>query len=298
MADIKTLTWGDVYDEALRLCDRQTHRIDAVYGIPTGGSIVAVIVAQMLGVPLTSDPNGPAVLVVDDLVDTGRTMRYVRPYGGEFTDALFRKPWSPPELCPNATTVDEWLAFPWEKADGDPVDNVVRLIQHIGEDPTREGLLDTPRRVTKALREMTQGYNVDPASILQTTFDVPHDQMIVVRQVQFTSLCEHHLLPFTGHATVGYIPTDRVVGLSKLARLVDCFSQRLQVQERLTDEIADAIETHLSPLGVGVILSATHSCMAIRGVRKTGTMTTSAMRGVMRERPEARSELLTLHTST
>ena len=115
---------------------------------------------------------------------------------------------------------------------------VIRLLTHIGEDPARDGLRDTPRRVVKALAEMTQGYQDDPADILKTAFAESHDQMIVIRGVRFTSLCEHHLLPFVGTATVGYVPGERVVGLSKLARLVECFARRLQIQERLVDEIS------------------------------------------------------------
>jgi len=297
-AQIRHLSWADVMDEVNKLCERVTNNPTGVYGIPTGGAVVATLVAARLSLPLVETPDNPSTLVVDDLVDTGRTMSHVRPYGGMFTDALFRKPWSPATLCPNATETDAWLAFPWERDNGDPVDAVIRLIQHLGEDPTRDGLLDTPRRVTKAYRELTKGYRDDPAEILSKTFDVPHDQMIVVKRLPFVSLCEHHLLPFTGHATIGYISTDRVVGLSKLGRLVDAFANRLQVQERLTDEIADAIETHLRPLGVGVIVSANHSCMALRGVKKHGEMVTSAMRGVMRDREQARHELLTLHTTT
>lgn len=294
MTETITLTWTDVQKEVEALCDRQTNKIDAVFGIPTGGAVVAALVAARLGVPLTEDPNGPATLVVDDLVDTGKTMKNFRPFGGEFTDALFRKPWSPKHLAPKAREVDSWLAFPWEKDDGDPVDAVIRLIQHIGEDPTRDGLLETPRRVTKAWRELTRGYGDDPATILDKTFDVTYDQLVVVRDVPFTSLCEHHILPFTGTATVGYIPGERVVGLSKLARLVDCFAARLQVQERMTNQIAEAIQRHLRPMGVGVMVKASHSCMAARGIKKHGEMVTSCLLGAIRSDSVARSEFLDL----
>lgn len=295
MSEIMNLSWADVDAEVDKLVARRTNRVDAVYGIPTGGSVVAALVAAKLGVPLTSDPDGPAVLVVDDLVDTGRTMNTVRPFGGEFTDALFRKPWSPAHLAPGATLVSEWLSFPWEKDDGDPVDAIVRLLQHIGEDPTRDGLIETPRRVTKAWRELTKGYRDDPEAILDKTFDVRSDEMVVVRNMPFTSCCEHHMLPFLGHATVAYVPTDRVVGLSKLARLVDCYANRLQVQERMTTQIADAIMEHLKPQGVGVVISATHTCMSMRGVKKHGETVTSALRGLFKENAEARAELMSLH---
>ena len=295
MSDIRQLTWADIDEEVDKLVARRKNRVDAVYGIPTGGSVVAALVAGKLGVPLADSPTGPAVLVVDDLIDTGRTMSAIRSYGGEFTDALFRKPYSPPALAPGATTVSEWLAFPWERDNGDPVDAIVRLLQHIGEDPTRDGLIETPRRVTKAWRELTKGYRDDPAVILDKTFDVRSDEMVVVRNMPFTSCCEHHMLPFLGHATVAYVPTDRVVGLSKLARLVDCFANRLQVQERMTTQIADAVMDNLKPQGVGVVISATHTCMSMRGVKKHGETVTSALRGLFKENAEARAELMSLH---
>lgn len=295
MGDILALTWQDVDQEVTALCARQANKIDAVYGIPTGGSVVGALVAAKLGVPLTDDPNSPATLVVDDLVDTGRTMARVRPFGGSFTDALYRKPYSPKHLAPNAREVTQWVAFPWEKDDGDPVDAVVRLLQHVGEDPTRDGLLDTPRRVTKAWRELTKGYQDDPETILSKTFDVAYDDMVVVKNLAFTSLCEHHILPFVGHATIAYIPSKRVVGLSKLARLLDCYANRLQVQERMTGQIADAIDKYLAPKGVGVVLSAQHTCMSMRGVRKSGDTVTSALRGAFKTNEAARQELMALH---
>lgn len=169
------------------------------------------------------------------------------------------------------------------------------LLLVVGEDPGREGLQDTPGRVCRALVEMTRGYGMNAEEILATTFDEFCDQMVVVSGVRFASLCEHHMLPFTGHATVGYIPRTRVVGLSKLARLVEMFACRLQVQERMTFEIADAISAYLDPIGVGVVVAAHHACMGSRGARQPdGVMTTSALAGAMRDKPEARAEFLAL----
>lgn len=177
----------------------------------------------------------------------------------------------------------------------DPITAVRTLLAMIGEDPTRPGLLDTPDRVVRAFVEMTEGYHVDPADVLARRFADRCDEMVVVSDIDFTSLCEHHLLPFVGVAAIGYLPDDEVVGLSKLARLVDVFARRLQVQERMTDQIADALWDHVGPLGVGVVVQAKHSCMGCRGVRKPGaTMTTSAMRGAMRDNPETRAEFLRL----
>lgn len=172
---------------------------------------------------------------------------------------------------------------------------VRNLLILMGEDPEREGLRDTPARVLKAFAEMTRGYQADPAAILSTTFSEQSDEIVMVRGVRFTSLCEHHLLPFVGTVDVGYLPGEQVVGLSKLARLVECFAQRLQVQERMTRQIAEAIEQHLNALGVGVVVRAHHSCMGCRGVKQQDAqMITSAMLGVFRNRTEIRSEFLTL----
>lgn len=171
------------------------------------------------------------------------------------------------------------------------------LLVELGEDADRPGLLDTPARVVRALREMTDGYGIDPAELLAVQFPDDYDEMVVVRGVEFHSLCEHHLLGFSGTATVAYIPTPGrgVVGLSKLARLVECFARRLQVQERMTMQIADAIDEHLAPVGVGVVVRARHSCMGCRGVRKPGAeMVTSALRGAMRDEPHTRAEFLSL----
>lgn len=176
-------------------------------------------------------------------------------------------------------------------------DAVRLLLRYIGQDPERAGIKDTPPRVVKALVEMTRGYQDDPEKILARTFDEQYDEVIIVRGIPFTSLCEHHLLSFTGVVDLGYLPQENgpVVGLSKLARLVDCFGCRLQVQERLTKEIADAIEKYLNARGVAVVVRAQHSCMSCRGVRKPGAeMVTSVMRGVFRDNPEARQEFLAL----
>jgi GTP cyclohydrolase I len=172
---------------------------------------------------------------------------------------------------------------------------VVRLLEWIGEDPTREGLRDTPKRVVKAFREMTAGLHQQPAEVLGTVFNETSDQMVVVRGIRFSSMCEHHLLPFTGTAAVGYVPDGRVIGLSKIPRLVEVFGKRPQVQERMTNQIAQALMEHLRPQGVGVIVKAHHSCMGCRGVRQPDAeMVTSCLLGCMKDDPKARSELLEL----
>lgn len=169
---------------------------------------------------------------------------------------------------------------------------VRQLLRYLGEDTERAGLKDTPGRVVRALTEMTAGKNERPEHVLKRTFEEQCDEMIVLRGIRFTSLCEHHLLPFDGTANVGYLP-GKVVGLSKLARLVECFSRRLQMQERMTKQIADALEEHLSAKGSGCIIRAKHACMGCRGVRKPDAeMVTSCLLGVFRTDDKARSEFL------
>tara|TARA_R110000824_G_scaffold114279_7_gene264706 strand:+ start:1567 stop:2163 length:597 start_codon:yes stop_codon:yes gene_type:complete len=169
------------------------------------------------------------------------------------------------------------------------------LLQFIGEDVEREGLKETPERVLRAFVEMTSGMNEDVSKYLSKTFDVKSDEMVLVKGIRFASMCEHHLLPFTGTATVAYIPNGRVVGLSKLPRTVLAYAKRPQVQERMTEQIADALDSHLNPKGVGVIIRANHSCMGCRGIKQPDAeMITSAMRGLMFTDPKARSEFLQL----
>lgn len=174
---------------------------------------------------------------------------------------------------------------------------ITGLLEHIGEDPNREGLRETPERVLKAWAHWCQGYNQDPADVLKTFEDGAEgvDEMVMVGPIQLYSHCEHHMAPFHGNAWVAYIPNGRVVGLSKLARVVDIYAQRLQVQERLTNQIADCLWEHLQPLGVGVIVKASHFCMCSRGVNKQGAeTTTSALRGAIRNKGKARNEFLRL----
>lgn len=182
------------------------------------------------------------------------------------------------------------------KVDRARIQRAVRdILAAVGEDPDREGLLDTPARVARMYAEIFAGLQVDPATYLQRTFTQKHDEMVLVKDMEFASCCEHHLLPFFGKAHIAYLPNGRVVGLSKLARVVDAVARRPQVQERMTEEIADLIDEHLKPRGVAVIVEASHSCMTIRGVRKPAAMTiTSSMRGGFLENPMTRNELMSL----
>jgi GTP cyclohydrolase IA len=175
-------------------------------------------------------------------------------------------------------------------------DLVRRMLTLLGEDPERDGLRHTPERFEKALRFLTGGYQQDPDKVLNgAMFSVSYDQMVLVKGIEFYSLCEHHLLPFFGTCHVAYIPDKKVVGLSKIPRLVNMYARRLQIQERLTNQVANAIQQKISPLGVGVVIEARHMCMVMRGVQKQSSQTvTSAMLGAFRENPQTREEFLSL----
>jgi len=170
------------------------------------------------------------------------------------------------------------------------------ILSRIGEDPERDGLKRTPERTAKAMRFLTRGYREDPAQLLRgALFEVDYDEMVIVKDIEMFSLCEHHLLPFYGKVHVAYLPKGRVIGLSKIPRLVDAFARRLQVQERLTKQIADAIQDAIEPLGVGVVIEARHLCMMMRGVEKQHSATvTSSMLGAFRNEHETREEFLSL----
>jgi GTP cyclohydrolase I len=180
---------------------------------------------------------------------------------------------------------------------GDPIAELVdALLVELGEDPDRQGLKATPDRVARALRELTNGYSVKPEDVIaDAVFDQDYDEMVVVKDIDFYSLCEHHMLPFFGHVHVGYLPKGKVVGLSKIPRLVAVFSHRLQIQEQMTRQVAEALNDALAPRGVGVVVEARHLCMEMRGVEAPGgRMMTSCMLGTFRRDPRTRAEFLDL----
>jgi GTP cyclohydrolase IA len=198
------------------------------------------------------------------------------------------RPVDPGDIGPEPSTASSEPGRALEEA-------VRTLLSEIGEDPQRAGLAATPQRVRRMYTELTAGYRVDPEALLDgASFEVDYDEMVVVRDIEFYSLCEHHLLPFYGRAHVGYLPRGRIIGLSKIPRIVDMYAHRLQVQERMTQEVAGLLMERLEPKGVGCVIEATHLCTMMRGVRKQhATMVTSAMLGTFRRDARTRAEFLT-----
>ncbi len=216
-------------------------------------------------------------------------------------DCITAKPGTPEARAIEETMTSQPALAPAPEA-GAPLAGVAtdaiyrELLHRLGEDPTRDGLVRTPERVTQSMQFLTRGYTQTIGDVLHgALFDVDYDEMVIVRDIEFYSLCEHHMLPFFGKAHLAYVPQGKVIGLSKLPRIVDVFARRLQVQERLTRQIADAIIEAIAPQGVGVILEAQHLCMMMRGVEKQHSLTTtSAMLGVFRSQVQTRNEFLSL----
>lgn len=279
--------------EVLNICSvlaRQIGTARCFYGVPRGGVPIALTLAAMTGGTAVRDPV-EAHIIVDDIYDSGKTAAR---YQTRFPDKPFLVAFDKrrPEY-------HSWLVMPWEMGedkDESATDIVTRLLEYIGENPNREGLRETPARFLKAWSEWASGYKQNPDEILKTFEDGATDEMVIVHNIPVISKCEHHLADIAGLAHVGYIPDKRIVGLSKLARLVDVFARRLQVQERMTTQIAEALEcSPLKPRGVGVLIRAGHACMSSRGVKIHGSLTTtSAMRGVFLANPETRAEFLGL----
>lgn len=276
------------------------------YGVPRGGIAASGMVATAfqtllanlnvkVAVEWTRNP-ATADAIIDDLVDSGSTRDR---YRAAFPEVPFLALLDKTDEDLPSHYRDSWLVFPWEiseeRGDESATDIVVRLLEYIGEDPHREGLRETPARFLKAWSEWASGYKVDPASVLKTFTDGAEeaDEMVIVHNIPIVSKCEHHLADITGYAHVGYIPNGRIIGLSKIPRLVEIYSRRLQVQERLTGQIGKALWDHLQPLGVAVTITAAHGCMSTRGVKIHGSVTTTAkMLGAFRDKPEARHEFL------
>lgn len=264
-----------------------------VYGVPRGGIPVAYLLAAHSRLFEVVQHPEQADWIVDDLVDSGKTRSgFKERFPGKPFHALA-------DYLPTKKQPGQWIVFPWEQslngADESATDIPIRLLQYIGEDPNREGLKETPQRFLKAWKHWTSGYGQTPSSMAKVFKDgaQKYDEMLWENELPFYSMCEHHLAPFFGTCTIAYIPDGAVCGLSKFKRIVDIFSRRLQMQERLTVEIADAIEEVLKPYGCGVVMKARHMCKESRGVQIQGSYTTSsALRGKFKDDPTVRAEFL------
>lgn len=296
------ITWSNVHQRCIELAEKiaiQCGSVDTylpIYGIPTGGfhiSNAVVMYLRALGYINThaveTVTNGETILV-DDLVDSGETRNR---WNEQFPGCKFYTAF-------NKQTDDrdrgKWLSFPWERGVGHdgPEDNIRRILQFIGEDPSREGLSETPARVVKSYKEIFSGYTTDLAGLMKCFEEPTCDEMVLLKDIEFYSVCEHHMQPFFGKAHVAYVPNGRVIGVSKLSRVVDAFSRRLQVQERLTQQVTKALDEHLRPRGSACIMEARHFCMVCRGVRKqNASMVTSSLTGCFLE-PTPRAELFNL----
>lgn len=283
-----------------------------LYPIPRGGVPAAYLLQaaafNLFGNVYTLvDTPAEAHVIVDDLLDSGRTIApYLETYTTAAVGVLFEKGeagsdngFSNPRVYTGDSLLpDKWVVFPWEATVESSAEDIgVRLLQLIGEDPNREGLRDTPARFVKAWTEWTEGYGMDPATLFKDFGDGAegYDEMVIIDPIPFYSHCEHHLAAIFGTVHIAYIPAGRIAGLSKFARLVQMYSRRLQVQERLTTQLVDTIVKYLAPTGVAVAVRARHFCMESRGARTPGTETTTiAVRGAMKEDPAARAEFLSL----
>jgi GTP cyclohydrolase I len=279
----------EVAKQLMGLFPKQTGPLKA-YAVPRGGVPAAYAVGQHYPLTLVDDAD-EAQVIIDDIIDSGDTR----------ASWVARYPHTPFVALIDKSKTDyhgQYLIFPWEQnEEGSFSDNVTRLLQYVGEDPKRGGLQETPARVAKAWKHWCKGYTQDVASVLKVFEDggEGYDQMVTVKDIPIYSHCEHHLAAIFGTATISYIPNGKIVGLSKLSRVADIFARRLQVQERLTCQIADALVEHLQPKGVGVVIKARHMCMESRGVCQQGHHTiTTALRGAMLDEPATRAEFLNL----
>lgn len=275
-----------------------------VYPIPRGG--VQALSALMSALyfadnrsSITAQTNKPLIVVedpeladvfFDDIIDSGKTREsYFQRFPSVPFFALVDKQ--------SEDLLGQWVEFPWERMTNDtgPQDNVRRLLEYIGENPNREGLLKTPDRVVNSYATLYGGYSMEPADVFTAFEDGACDEMVIARDIEFFSTCEHHMLPFFGKAHIAYIPNGKVIGVSKLARILEVFARRLQIQERLCQQVTDTLMTLLEPKGAACVLEAKHLCMIARGVNKQhSTMITSSLVGAFRDKPEARAEFLNM----
>lgn len=289
MKENKTyLHWSDVRILAKKLFEKIGRDFGfnekiVIYGIPRGGINVAqLLTEQSINFCLTDNPE-KAHIFVDDLIDSGSTLaRYKSLYPHKPFYVLYEK------------HMNEWVVFPWEIGEeAGPEENIRRLLEYIGEDPNREGLIETPKRILKAYDRLFGGYRQNAQDLMKVFEDGACNEMVILKNIRFYSTCEHHMLPFFGVAHVAYIPNGKVVGVSKLARLVDMYARRMQIQERIGTQVVDTLMQLLNAKGAACVIRAQHMCMTSRGVEnQTAEMVTSALRGAFLENVQTRMEFM------
>lgn len=280
------------------------NRLKYVYGIPRGGMPLAYTLSSLLHLPMIFQLGAvseDSILIVDDVIDSGTTRN-------RFKDYLF--------ACIHVKAgaralhgniyyahkdMNAWIHYFWEgqEPSSSIEDNYTRILQYVGEDVTREGLLETPKRMAKAFKEMCSGYEMKVEDVIKDFDACGCNELVLMRDIELQSLCEHHVLPFIGYAHVAYIPNGRVIGASKLARIVDIFSKRLQIQERIGEQVTDALMKHLNAKAAACIITAKHMCMQCRGIKKqSSSMVTSSLKGIFIDGTmqgiAARAELMSL----
>lgn len=298
MSNIKIieLTYEDIYRDVDYLADsiksasKNYESYDSIYAIARGGAPVAILLGAKLDLPVV-DELKPNSLVVDDLIDSGKTLEQ---YKDNDIAVLYAKEHSPQISQYSVKLVEGWVQFPWEtEGREDAAENFRRILEYLGEDPTREGLLDTPKRYIKFMEQFLE----KPEFNFTVFENEGTDEMVIQKDIHFYSLCEHHTAPFFGKAHVAYIPGDKIVGLSKLARTVHHYAGNFQNQERITTQIADRLEKELNPKGVAVFLEAKHLCMEMRGVKTHDTSTiTTKLTGAFKDNHDTRNEFLQMVT--
>ena len=298
MSQISThkITWNEftAYCELLSVQLKEAGT-KSIYAIPKNGMYVAHELLKYMPELLLIRSPFPCLpkdtVIIDDLIDSGRTLSQ---FPNHKKAVLVVKNNKMADVDYHVALQNNWIVFPWEEED-EAESLIVRQLEYIGEDPNREGLKDTPERVVRSWNELYAGYSADIDSVFKTFTEGTCDEMVLLKNIEFYSTCEHHILPFFGKIHIGYIPKGKVIGISKLARLTEIFARRLQIQERLVKQIADELVTHLSPEGVMVVCEAQHFCMTARGVQKQNSvMVTSAIRGVFKKDMKAREEFLAL----
>jgi len=279
----RLITWAQVFKAIKTLPETGTF-----YGVPRGGSIIAGLTGRAVDKPEDAD------YIVDDIFVTGNTMeKWKDLFPDKLFFPLFVKSKNPP-VSDVDFHIDEYIIFPWEgSSEMEGEDLIQRVLEYIGEDCTRDGLIDTPSRVVRTFDTLYGGYKQDPKEVV-TFFEDPSKEMVILKDIEFYSTCEHHMLPFFGKVHIGYIPNGKVVGISKLARLVEVYARRLQIQERMTTQIANCIVELIQPSGAMVVCEAQHLCMTSRGVEKQhSVMVTSAIRGAFEDK-KLRAEFLSM----